>query len=220
MVRGPWQSNPLTNRGLFGQKAIRRGTAVRSDGAVDSQINIPESDGRSTEPSLIRHGSGTRPTLRVGVVMTSAQPEFVKLLIRRPERGPDKWLVALRATANYYGWAEQFPAWTPRTTTLPDGRTFTLDPGRRGELRCSGGVGMMISRKPPGPTPEKGLVNRCQVSNSCSLFDISEIAHFVNVDWYWMSDPRGGRVSRESWENRYQSGRGLHRRQEEGGMFR
>jgi len=171
-----------------------------------------------------RRLSGTAPArvrpLWVGIQALTIEQEFCKLLIRRPDRSPDKYLVALRATADHYGWAQQFPTWTPRTSIGVDGTPYVIDPGRRGELRRCGGVGMMVSRKPPGKGSEKGFVHRFQISQSCSLFDIAEIAHFTQGDWYWMSGPRGGRISRDAWERRYQTGFGLHRRQEEGGMFR
>lgn len=131
--------------------------------------------------------------------MSWSDKDYIKLLIGRPESGPDKWLIALRTTANYYGWSEEFPEWTPKAISESGGYTFSMDPGRKGRMYCEGGRKHRVSRDPSrrGHTP--GKCNQFKVSTSCGLAEMAEIAHFTRGEWFWMSGPRGERISREKW---------------------
>ena len=138
--------------------------------------------------------------------MNFSERDYVKLLIERKTGTQDKYLIALRATADYYGWTKQFPAWTPRMAPGQSDPRICTDPGRRGELRTQAGKRLVISRAPSTAGWPRGMANAFKVSNNCGNLDLAEIAHFVDVDWHWMEGLYGQRRSREDWEAIYQSG--------------
>ena len=131
--------------------------------------------------------------------------QFVKLLVKRDTGTQDKYLVAMRATADHYGWLEQFPIWTPKPLYTQGGREYFVMPSTRGETRCGGSQTIFISESPSKHSFAKGLVHRFQVSWNCGLFDLAEIGHFTQRNWHWMTDPPGQRIDRAHWETRYQT---------------
>ena len=136
--------------------------------------------------------------------MTWDNAQYVKLLLQREAGTQDKWLIALRTTADYYGWTEQFPAWSPEAVVVENGRRFFYDPGRRGEMFCEGGRRHKVCRSPSRNGTPAGKTNRFKLSANCGLVDIAEVAHFTQSDWYWMTAPNGERIRRERWELIYQ----------------
>ena len=137
--------------------------------------------------------------------MTWDNNKYVKLLLEREEGQQDKYLIALRTTADYYGWTEEFPTWTLRTAFEVGGRKFARHPGTRGEMFCEVGLRLRVSRSPVTSGWPRGKVNQFKVSRNCSLWDIAEVAHFTQGDWHWLTCPYGERVSRARWEERYQT---------------
>lgn len=131
--------------------------------------------------------------------------EYIKLLLQREAGTQDKYLIALRATADHYGWTEEFPVWTPEPVGTSGGYTLIRDPGRLGELRCEAGITLRVSEAKTKAGYPKGQVHRFKVSANCGLWDIAEVAHFTKGPWYWMTSPTGTRIVRERWEARYQS---------------
>ena len=131
--------------------------------------------------------------------MSWVDRDYIKLLLLRPAAGPDRWLIALRTTADYYGWTKQFEVWSPKPVRVEGERQFFRDPGRRGKMYCESGRRHRISRDPSrrGHTP--GHCNQFKVSTSCTMFDMAELAYLTEVDWYWMTGPTGERISRDKW---------------------
>ena len=144
--------------------------------------------------------------------MTWDNSKYVKLLLERREDKADKYLIALRTTADYYGWTEKFPAWTLKTFGGDGGYSWGYDPGRRGEMFCEPGRRHRICRSARRQGNPRGMTNAFKLSRNCGLFDISEVAHFTKGDWHWMEGPTGERVSRERWEAMYQAGTPRKRR--------
>ena len=138
--------------------------------------------------------------------MSWSDKDYVKLLIWRPQSGAARWLIAMRATADYYGWTEQFEAWTPKTLFTQGGREFMTSPSRRGRMYCEGGRRHKISRDPSKRGKVPGLTNQFKVSESCTLFDLAEVAYLTQVDWHWMSAPTGERLSRDQWLRMHEAG--------------
>ena len=138
--------------------------------------------------------------------MTWDGSQYVKLLIWRPDKGPDRWLIALRTTADYYGWTEQFPRWTPKIVSGSGKYAWCMDPGRRGEMFCESGRKQVICRAASRHGNPARMTNQFKVSASCRLFDLAEVAALTNVDWHWMSAPNGERLSREHWLSLYEAG--------------
>ena len=130
--------------------------------------------------------------------MTWDNSKYIKLLISRETR-QDVYLIALRTTANYYGWSEQFEVWSPKPVLVENGRTWFMDPGRKGEMFCEAGRIHRICRSPSKRGHPAGLTNKFKVSRNARLLDLAEIAHLVQVDWHWMTGPSGERISRERW---------------------
>ena len=138
--------------------------------------------------------------------MSWVDSDYIKLLLWRPETGKDRWLIALRTTADYYGWTKEFEEWSPKVIGTSGGYQLCTDPGRRGKMYCEGGRRHRISRDPSrrGHTP--GLCNQFKVSRSCTLFDMAELASLTEVNWYWMSAPTGERISRDRWLAMHEAG--------------
>ena len=146
--------------------------------------------------------------------MTWDNSKYIKLLLGRPESGRDRWLIALRTTADHYGWSNHFEEWSPKVVETRSGVSFIRDPGRKGEMFCESGVRLRISRSPKTSGYPAGFTNAFKVSNSCTLFDLSEIAYLTTVDWYWMQGPFGERKSRDQWLAIHEAGT----RNQEGGL--
>lgn len=138
--------------------------------------------------------------------MTWDNAKYVKLLLQRSERGRDKYLIALRTTADFYGWTNEFPVWRPPIVRYEDGVPLVADPGRRGEMFCEPGHRLRISRSPSRSSYPAGLTNSFKVSRNCGLKDLAEVAHFTSGSWCWMSSPRGRRRTRSQWDEIYQAG--------------
>ena len=144
--------------------------------------------------------------------MTWDNSKYIKLLLHRPERGPDRWLIALRTTADHYGWTEEFEEWAPKPAFVENGISFFYEPGRRGEMFCEGGRRHRICRSPSKGGQPAGFTNQFKVSSSCTLFDMAELANFTKQEWYWMTSPEGERISRIRWASIYEAGTHLQRR--------
>ena len=56
--------------------------------------------------------------------MSWVDSDYIKLLIYRPESGPDRWLIALRTTADYYGWTKNFEPWSLKPIGTSNGYTL------------------------------------------------------------------------------------------------
>ena len=147
-----------------------------------------------------------------GEAMTWDNSQYVKLLLSRPDSGRDRWLIALRATADHYGWTRHFEPWSPKPVATDGKYVFITDPGRRSEMFCESGMRLRICRSPKTGGNPAGLTNQFKVSRSCTLFDISEVAYLTDVNWHWMTGPFGERITRDRWlaihEEGLRAGRG------------
>ena len=141
-----------------------------------------------------------------GRAMTSSETDFVKLVIYRDSAGEARWIQALRTTADYYGWTEEFEPWRPKVVGESNGYQLFYFPHRQGRGVASGGRRIRICRSTSKNGHPHGLTNQFTVSNSCRAIDLAELAHFTKVDWNWMSSPVGTRISRDRWEEIYQAG--------------
>lgn len=138
--------------------------------------------------------------------MTWSDKNYVKLLLYRPPAGADRWLIALRTTADYYGWTKQYPLWSPKTIAISGGHEFCVAPSRRGRMYCEGGVRLRICRSPKTRGNPAGFTNAFKVSASCTQFDLAELAYLTNEGWYWMSSQYGQRISRDEWLRMHEAG--------------
>lgn len=131
--------------------------------------------------------------------MTWDNEQYIKLLLLRPETGRDRWLIALRATADYYGWTEQFPRWTPKPVLVTDRYSYSMMPNTRAEMFCESGRRHRICRSASKHGMPRGMTNQFKVSKNCSIVDLAELGALTKVDWHWMSAPNGDRLSRADW---------------------
>ena len=129
---------------------------------------------------------------------------YVKLVIGLQNSERSKYLIALRTTADYYGWTEEFEPWTPKTVETAGGYVVSRDPGRRGSLKLAGGKRLRLCRSNSTQGMPAGLTNAFRVSARCRVSDLAELAHFTKGDWHWMEGLFGERISRERWEAIYQ----------------
>ena len=130
-------------------------------------------------------------------------PQYVTLKLGETKSGRAKKLHALRSTADYYGWTKKFEEWSFEPEIEEGGRIFGFDPGRRGHPQNSSGYRIRICRAESLNGFPAGFTNAFKVTTNTGLFDLAELAHFTDVDWYWMSTRTGERISRERWEDRY-----------------
>ena len=137
--------------------------------------------------------------------MTWDNSKYVKLKIGVQPKVGSKYLIALRSTADYYGWSKEFEPWSPKVVEVRGNYTFVKDPGRRGEMFCEAGRRHRICRSPKTAGMPAGFTNQFKVSANCGLSDLAELAHFTTVDWHWLDSPFGERISRERWESLYQA---------------
>ena len=137
--------------------------------------------------------------------MTWDPGKYVKLTLSRQEGKKDKWLIALRTTADYYGWTKEFPIWTPKPVEVVGDYTFVMDTGRKGRMYMEGGRKHRICRSPKTSGMPKGMCNQFKVSANVGNFDLAELAHFTDIEWHWLESPFGERISRERWERYYQA---------------
>lgn len=138
--------------------------------------------------------------------MTWNKAEYVKLLLWREAGTQDKYLVALRTTADYYGWTQEFEVWTPKPIGTIGKYTLCMDPGRTQASIHRAGKPHRISRSPSKHANAAGLVNQFRLSRNCGLFECAEVAHFTQGDWYWLEGPYRERIDRERWEAIYEAG--------------
>ena len=131
---------------------------------------------------------------------------YVKLILGLRDKHQSKYLIALRTTADYYGWSEEFEPWSPKVVSQQGRYTLVRDTGRRGGLRHAGGRRHRICRSPRTSGWPTGFTNQFRVSARCELLDLAELAHFTQGDWHWMEGPFGERITRERWEEMYQTG--------------
>jgi hypothetical protein len=133
----------------------------------------------------------------------ASETDYIKLLLLRSEKGPDRCLHALRATADYYGWTQKFKIWRPKTIAVSGGYQLSHSPNRSGRCVAQGGKRIRICRGESRQGNPARLTNQFTVSNSCRTFDLAELANFTQGDWYWMEDLSGTRVSKEHWAEIY-----------------
>ena len=132
--------------------------------------------------------------------------DYIKLVIWRPPGQTCRYISALRATADYYGWTKEFEIWRPKTIGTEGGYQFSRRPtgGMRGVAQ--GGKRIRISRSESRQGNPAGMTNQFTISNSMRVIDLAELAHFTQGDWHWMEGLSGQRVSREHWAQIYESG--------------
>ena len=128
---------------------------------------------------------------------------YLKLLLARTEGRKDQWLIALKATADFYGWTAAYPIWSPRVLYSVDGREVCSDPGRRGQLYRQRGRLHRICRADSRQGNPAGKTNQFKLSNSCTLATMAELAHHTQGDWRWMTGPNFKPVLRDDWARRY-----------------
>lgn len=116
------------------------------------------------------------------------------------------WIETLRTTAEHYGWAfAKRYEFKQRPSYLANG----WDRYHRETYRSffpRGGTRLRICRSPSTAGFPAGLTNTVRVSEHVTNFDIAELAHLAQGNWYWLSDRTGRRISRERWLERYQLG--------------
>lgn len=140
--------------------------------------------------------------------------EHQKLVIFWPENQTCRWISAVRATANYYGWTKEFEVWRPKKNGVSAGYLLANRPNRSGRGIGQGGKSIRICRSESREGYPATKTNQFTISNSMTTFDLAELAAFTEGDWYWMEDLSYQKVSKEHWDSIYRArnprrGRGL-----------
>jgi hypothetical protein len=129
--------------------------------------------------------------------------DHIRLVLWWPQGQTCRYVTALRSTADYYGWTEEFELWRPKTVKTTALGDWCHVPSREARGRASGGKRLRICRSPSKKGMPAGFTNQFTVSNSCRTIDLAELANFTQGDWHWMEDLSGQRVSKEHWAEIY-----------------
>lgn len=124
--------------------------------------------------------------------------DFCELAVRRISKTNWVRLIALKSTADFYGWTKVFPSLIEaKRVDYPDG--LFPHPGRK-NLRMFRAQPLYISRS---ESSKQGfpvrLTNRFRVTNNTRDLDLIAIAQAVQVPFGWMSDRHGQRRGQEYW---------------------
>ena len=131
--------------------------------------------------------------------------QYIRLQLGTRETTKPKWLIALRTTADHYGWTKHFEPWGPKPIEAGDGRVYGYDPGRRGGLQWAGGVKLRIGRAKAEAGYARETTNRFRVSSAVCQLDLAELAHFTEGDWHWMENKSLAKVTVDRWDAIYRA---------------
>lgn len=161
-----------------------------------------------TDSAPYPHGIGTsRPTHKGrSYYLTQRSDDRIRLVLDWPPGMPVRTLWTFRATADYYGWTEEFEIWRPKTRFSQGGHDFFQMPCAAGRGVTEGGRTLRIGRGRTAHSNPAGLTNQFKVSNCVTKFDLAELAHFTKGDWTWLEDMSGKRMLRDHWVHIYESG--------------
>lgn len=129
----------------------------------------------------------------------------IKLKIGETSTGHGKWIDTYRATANHYGWTEEFEIWTPKQHFDGEGNATCRIGGRAAKRSRPGGRVHTICESPSKIGNPAGLTHQFRLSQNTTLLDIGELANLTKQDWHWLTAPNGERWSRCKWEAVYEA---------------
>lgn len=143
------------------------------------------------------------------VRVVRAQPfpiqEYCKLLIRRTKNDRPIYLTALKNTASFYGWLDNFEEYLPGVSVdKMTGKSYLSNPCLANSRR-NGGRQWIICRDNSRHGFPMGKTNKFRVTTLATLRDIAEIAYRTQVHWEWMRCPSGVSRSREQWLHIHQA---------------
>lgn len=137
------------------------------------------------------------------VRVVDAQPfpiqEYCKLLIRRTNDDRPIYLTALKNTASFYGWLDNFETYIAGESRDELTGTRYLKLPTLATSRRRGGRSWVICRDNSRHGFPMGKTNKFRVTTLATQRDIAEIAYRTEVDWEWMRCPSGVSRSREQW---------------------
>lgn len=128
---------------------------------------------------------------------------YVKLVLGEDSVKNRAYLIALRTTADFYGWTEGLPAWAPKELAVVGGYSIGHDPGRKGSFKLAGGTRLRLSRSPSTAGNPAGFTNVFRVSKQVDVRHLAQLAHVTQGDWFWMTSLFGERITRDRWEEIY-----------------
>ena len=121
------------------------------------------------------------------------EEQFVELAIRRLSKGRWIKLIALEATADFYGWSTVFPSISDaERVDYPDG--FRPMPRKRSLLRFKAQPMWIGRSKVNRQGFPVGLTNRFRVTNNVARKDIVAIAQATQIPFSWLTDMAGKRL--------------------------
>ena len=135
--------------------------------------------------------------------MTAPLDPYVKLVLGDPDASRRAYLIALRTTADFYGWSVGLPTWAPKKLAVVGGYSIGHDPGRKGSFKLDPGIRLRLSRSPSTAGNLKGFTNVFRVSKQVDVRHLAQLAHVTQGDWKWMESLFGERITRDRWEEIY-----------------
>ncbi len=124
--------------------------------------------------------------------------EFCELAIRRIQKGNWVRLIALKPTAEFYGWSTVFPnILDAKRVDYPDGLfPWPSSPSARNYKAHPLVISRSESSKQGFPVR---LTNRFRVTNNAGVMDIATIAQATQIPFSWLTDKNNNRLSQEHW---------------------
>ena len=135
--------------------------------------------------------------------MAQESRSHIQLILRSyPKRDYAKVWVK-EPTAQFFGWLDHFETYTEMVKReMAEGkRVQGVFPRQR--LMPLPGKPIRISRDPHPTKLVAGKNHVLRIGRLVTNAALAELAHFTNVNWYWMEDVGGTRRTRQQWEAMY-----------------
>lgn len=126
--------------------------------------------------------------------------DYCELAVRRIRKGNWVRLIALKPTAEFYGWTTVFPlVREAQDVDYPGG--IRPMPVRR-NLTNYRALPLYVCRSKSNRQGfPRGLTNRFRVTNNATRLDLAAIAQAIQIDYGWMTARYGERVPKCQWDS-------------------
>lgn len=127
------------------------------------------------------------------------EPHYVRLLVDRPERGPDTSICMQRTNARAFGLMDAFPIWSPRPLDPSRPRIVRMYGPKGGQNGRQGGKRLRLCRSPIKQGWPREMTHCFRVIGPCSKLKLSKVAAAIQVDWHWMETEFHERLEKSCW---------------------
>lgn len=138
--------------------------------------------------------------------MRHAASEHVEIVLRTLPSGQHCTVGTDKATVELFGLLNHYDKLQDVLAAQYGFRGYSY--AARGLAKKRGCVSKRITviRQMPEDSETKTRSHSFRLGSKVSLFDIAELAHFIECDWHFLVGPDGRRHDRAWWEGKYQRG--------------